>query len=263
MIKGLAIAARVLERPDLADAAGAAVDFVQRKLWRDGRLLASYKDGRAHLPAYLDDYAFLADGLLELLQTRWRSSDLEFARQLADVLLAQFEDREAGGFFFTARDHEQLIHRSKSYSDDSVPAGNGVAASVLCRLGLILGELRYVDAAERVLKAAWNGIRDYPQAHMSMMNALEEFLAPMQILVIRGAAASARAWAREYGVEYAPTRMIFAIPEDAAGLPPALAAKASLESTVAYLCTGMTCSAPMHDRRQITGALARATSGRG
>jgi uncharacterized protein len=262
MIKGLAIAARVLERPDLADAAAAAVDFVQQKLWRDGRLLASYKDGRAHLPAYLDDYAFLADALLELLQTRWRSSDLQFAQRLADVLLSQFEDPDVGGFFFTAKEHEQLIHRSKSYSDDSVPAGNGVAASVLCRLALILGELPYVEAAERVLQAAWNGIRDYPQAHMSLINALEDLLAPTQILVIRGDPGSAHSWAREYGAEYAPTRMIFAIPSGAAGLPPALAAKEALDGTVAYLCTGMTCSAPMQDRRHIAGALARTTSGR-
>ncbi len=262
MIKGLAIAARVLERPDLSDAAGAAVDFVHRRLWRDGRLLATYKDGRAHLPAYLDDYAFLADALLELLQTRWRSSDLQFARQLADVLLAQFEDPQAGGFFFTAVDHEHLIHRSKSFSDDSVPAGNGVAVSVLCRLGLMLGELRYVDAAERALKAAWNGVRDYPQAHMSLINALQDFLAPMQILVIRGDADSAGSWAREYGAEYAPSRMIFAIPSGAAGLPPALAAKEALDGTVAYLCTGMTCSAPMQDVKQIAGALAQTTSGR-
>ena len=112
MIKGLAIAARVLHRPDLADAAAAAVDFIRHNLWRDGRLLATYKDGRAHLPAYLDDYAFLADALLELLQTRWRSSDLEFARQLAEVLLAQFEDADAGGFFFTAR-RSRATHSSQ------------------------------------------------------------------------------------------------------------------------------------------------------
>jgi hypothetical protein len=143
-----------------------------------------------------------------------------------------------------------------------VPAGNGVAASVLCRLGLILGELSYVDAAERVLQAAWNGIRDYPQAHMSLINALEDFLAPPQILVIRGDADGARAWAREFGAAYAPTRAIFAIPSGAAGLPPALAAKEALDGTVAYLCTGMTCSAPLQDRRQIAGALAPTTSGR-
>jgi uncharacterized protein YyaL (SSP411 family) len=260
MIKALAIAARVLERPDLADAAGAAVDFVREKLWRDGRLLATYKDGRAHLPAYLDDYAFLADALLELLQTRWRSSDLAFARLLGEVLLSQFEDAQAGGFFFTAADHEQLIHRSKTYSDESLPAGNGVAAAALCRLGLLLGELPYVDAAERALKAAWSGIRDYPQAHMSLISALEDFLAPMQILIVRGEAGSARDWAREFAVLYAPTRMIFAIPSGEAGLPPALAAKDALDGTAAYLCTGMTCSAPLRDLKQVAGELARTTS---
>ena len=195
MIKGLAIAARVLHRPDLADAAASAVDFIRHTLWREGRLLATAKDGRAHLPAYLDDYAFLADALLELLQTRWRSSDLEFARQLTDVLLSQFEDAEAGGFYFTAADHERLIHRSKSFSDDSVPSGNGVAAAVLCRLGYLLGELPYLDAAERTLRAGWSELEQYPQAHMSMVNALEDFLGPMQIVIIRGDAAQAEHWA--------------------------------------------------------------------
>src|SRR5580704_11971117 len=174
MIKGLAIAARVLRRPDLAEAASAAVDFVRHHLWRDGRLVAAYKDGRAHLPAYLDDYAFLADALLELLQTRWRSSDLELARRLADVLLDQFEDAESGGFFFTATEHEKLIHRSKTFADESVPSGNGFAASTLCRLGLLLGETRYLDAAERTVLAAWAAIQEYPQAHMSLVNALDD-----------------------------------------------------------------------------------------
>jgi uncharacterized protein len=246
MIKGLAIAARVLQRPDLADAATAAVDFIHRTLWRDGRLLATTKDGRAHLPAYLDDYAFLADALLELLQTRWRSSDLEFARQLIGVLLLQFEDK-AGGFFFTAADHEQLVHRSKTFSDDSMPSGNGVAASVLCRLGYLLGELPYLDAAERVLRAGWPMLRQYPQAHMSLVNALEDFLATAQILIIRGDAPQVERWAAEIGAMYAPTRMIFAIPRDVADLPPALAAKRATAGTVAYVCNGMTCSAPLTD----------------
>jgi hypothetical protein len=254
MIKGLAIAARVLQRPDLADAAVAAVDFLHRHLWRDGRLLATYKDGRAHLPAYLDDYAFLADALLELLQTRWRSSDLEFARQLADVLLEQFEDPDDGGFFFTAKEHERLIHRSKTFGDESVPSGNGVAASMLCRLGYLLGEMRYLDAAQRTLKAAWQGIQQYPQAHMSLINALEDFLSSMQILVIRGEAAAAARWTTDLSRRYAPTRMIFAIPDDAE-LPPALAAKRAAPETVAYLCAGMTCSAPLMDLQEVSRAL--------
>jgi uncharacterized protein YyaL (SSP411 family) len=255
LIKGLAIASRVLRRPELADAATAAVDFIRHNLWRDGRLLATTKDGRAHLPAYLDDYAFLADALLELLHTRWRSSDLEFARQLTEVMLSQFQDAAAGGFFFTAADHEQLIHRSKSFSDESLPSGNGIAASVLCRLGYLLGELLYLDAAERTLRAGWPMLQQYPQAHMSLVNALEDFLTSVQILIIRGDAPEIQRWAAELGALYSPTRMIFAIPRDAADLPPALAAKQATAGTVAYVCTGMACSAPLTDLREIAREL--------
>jgi uncharacterized protein YyaL (SSP411 family) len=254
MIKALGIASRVLGRPDLAEAASTAVDFVRHHLWRDGRLLATYKDGRAHLPAYLDDYAFLADALLELLQTRWRSSDLDFACQLAEVLLDQFEDKDDGGFFFTAKDHEQLIHRSKTFADESVPSGNGVAASMLTRLGFLLGETRYLEAAERTLRAAWAGIQEYPQAHMSLVNALEDSLSALQILVVRGEAVSATHWASVLGKLYAPTRMIYAIPNDAQ-LPAALAAKRPGGTTVAYLCSGMACSAPLENLEEVTRAL--------
>ena len=254
MIKSLGLASRVLGRPDLAEAAGTAVDFLRRHLWRDGRLLATYKDGRAHLPAYLDDYALLADALLELLQTRWRSSDLDFARQLAEVLLDQFEDKDSGGFFFTAKDHEQLIHRSKTFADESVPSGNGFAASMLIRLGYLLGETRYLDAAERTLRAGWAAIQDYPQAHMSLANALEDFLSALQIVVIRGEASSAAHWASVLGRLYAPTLMIFAIPNDTQ-LPAALAAKRPGETTLAYLCTGMTCTAPLTNLEEVTRAL--------
>jgi hypothetical protein len=173
---------------------------------------------------------------------------------LADVLLDQFEDPEGGGFFFTAKDHEQLIHRSKTFADESVPSGNGIAASMLCRLGFLLGETRYLDSAERSLRAAWAGIQDYPQAHMSLVNALEDFLSSMQILVIRGEALSAAHWAGSLNALYAPTRMIFAIPNDAE-LPPALAAKRPSETTVAYLCSGMTCSAPLANLEELARTL--------
>jgi uncharacterized protein len=256
MIKGLSIAARVLRRPDLADAAMQAADFVRRTLWRDGRLLATTKDGRAHLPAYLDDYAFLIDALLELLQTRWRSGDLEFAQELAGVLLTQFEDAHGGGFFFTASDHEQLIHRSKTFSDDALPSGNGVAASALCRLGYLLGELQYLNAAERTLRAGWPALERYPAAHMSLANALDDFLAAAQILIIRGDAPAVDQWAAAVGAWYAPGRMIFGIPRDAAELPAALAAKGAAAGTVAYLCTGMTCSAPLTNLESVLRALA-------
>jgi len=255
-IKGLSLAARVLNRPDLTLAASAAVDFIHHHLWRDGRLLATYKDGRAHLPAYLDDYAFLIDALLELLQTRWRSKDLHFAQQLAGVLLAQFEDGGNGGFFFTAKDHEALIHRSKTYGDDSLPSGNAIAASALTRLGYLLSETRYLDAAERSLRAAWRHLEEYPQAHMSYLQALEDYLAAIQTLIIRGDATESQRWADQLKGLYAPLRMMFAIPSDAEGLPDSLAAKSAHAGPVAYLCTRMTCAAPVSSLQELSRQLA-------
>jgi uncharacterized protein YyaL (SSP411 family) len=110
----------------------------------------------------------------------------------------------------------------------------------------LLGDLKYLDAAERTLKAAWPALSQYPQAHMALLNALEEYLAPGQILILRGESALIQTWQAALGKNYAPQRMVFAIPADAQ-LPPELAQKAALAAPVAYLCTGMTCSAPLHD----------------
>jgi uncharacterized protein len=254
-IKGLSLAARVLDRPDLALAAGAAVDFIHHHLWRDGRLLATYKDGRAHLPAYLDDYAFLIDALIELLQVRWRSKDLHFAEALAEVLLDQFEDAGNGGFFFTAKDHEALIHRSKTFGDDSLPSGNAIAASALTRLGYLLSETRYLDAAQRSLRSAWGHLEKYPQAHMSYLQALEDHLAAVQTLIIRGEASESQRWADQLKALYAPLRMMFAIPGDAEGLPGSLAAKGAHLAPLAYLCTRMTCAAPVSSLQELSRQL--------
>jgi uncharacterized protein YyaL (SSP411 family) len=255
-VKGLAIAARVLHRPDLADAATAAVDFMHRTLWRDGRLLATYKDGRAHLAAYLDDYAFLADALLELLQTRWRGRDLEFARALVEVMVDQFMDRDGGGFFFTAAEHERLIHRSKTFNDESIPSGNGVAACVLTRLGFLLGKVPYLEAAERTLKAAWPLMRQYPQAHLTLVSALEEYQKPLTIVIIRGPAAEVQRWSRAIGRSRAPARMVLPIPGDE-HLPPAIAEKRAGPGTLGYVCTGTTCAAPMSGLAELEQALGR------
>ncbi len=254
-IKGLAVAARALQRPTLAEAATEAVDFIRTHLWRDGRLLAAYTDGRARFNAYLDDYAFLADALLELLQVRWRSEDLRFLIHLLEVMLAQFEDADQHGFFFTSADHEPLLHRSKSFADDAMASGNGVAASVLCKAGYLLGELRYVDAAERTLMAAWPALQRYPQGHVSLISALEDFLHSNQIVIIRGEAPEAQRWAQQLSRVYAPRRLLFAIPADAPHLPPALASKRAGETTTAYICTGMTCSAPLNELNEVARAL--------
>ena len=152
MIAGMARAARVFNRPDWLHSAQQAMDFVRNTLWRDGKLLATYKDGKAHLNAYLDDHAFLLNALLELLQAEYRSADLAFAMQLADALLARFEDKQDGGFFFTSHDHEVLIQRNKIGPDNATPSGNGIAAQALLRLSSLTGETKYAEAAERCLK---------------------------------------------------------------------------------------------------------------
>lgn len=244
-IKGCAIAARSLQATDLAAAATRAVDFIRQHLWHEGRLLAVYKGGRARFPAYLDDYAFLIDALIELLQTRWRSSDLHFATQLAEVLLKHFEDPQAGGFYFTADDAERLIHRTKSFADEATPAGNGIAAAALHRLGLITGESRYLQAAERTLRAAWDSMVAYPTGHAALLNALEDILTPPQISVIRGAATEIESWQRELDKHYAPRRIVLGIPADATELPTALADKKPLSTTVGYVCRGTVCSEPL------------------
>jgi uncharacterized protein YyaL (SSP411 family) len=245
MIRGLAIAARVLTADELAAAASRGLEFARTTLWRDGRLLATYKDGRAHLNAYLDDYVYLVDAVLELQQVRFRAEELEFARQLTEVVLAHFADEENGGFYFTADDHEQLIHRSKTFSDDAIPSGNGIAAFTLQRLGHLLGEPRYLAAAERTLRAAWPVLEKYPVSHVTLVTALEELLQPPEIVILRGEAATIEAWRRELARRFVPRRLVLAIPADAPALPAALADKAPRGAAVAYICRGSTCSAPV------------------
>jgi len=247
MIRGLAVASRALDRPDFAAAASGAVDFLRSRCMQDGRLYAAWKDGRARFPAYLDDHAFLLDGILELLQTRWRSADLDFARLLADALLERFQDRERGGFWFTAEGQDPPLYRPKGFADEATPSGNGVAAFALARLGWLLGETRYLDAAERSLRGGWASIRRSPQAHTMMLTALEEHLSPPQVVILRGAAADLPAWSSSLAMLYAPRRLVFAIPAEEPALPEALAGKRPRASTVAYICEGPQCSEPIEE----------------
>jgi uncharacterized protein YyaL (SSP411 family) len=243
-IRGLAIAARALEKPEFADAADRALAFIRANLWKDGRLLATAKDGVAHLNAYLDDYAYLANALLEMLQVRWRNEDVEWLREILDATLKHFEDKELGGFFFTSDDHESLIHRSKSFSDDAIPAGNGIAARALIRAGYLLGEPRWLEAGERTLRAGWQAINRFPHGHMSLLEALAEYLDPPEIVIIRETA-DAGGWQRQLGKLYAPHRMVFSIPGNLEGLDAAVADKKAGASSRAYVCRGSTCSAPV------------------
>jgi len=226
----------------------------------EGRLLASFKDGQARFPAYLDDHAFLLDALLELLQANWNSQHLEFAVELAELLLRHFYDAEQGGFFFTADDHETLIHRPKPLADEAVPSGNGIAAYALQRLGFLLGETRYLEAAEKTLRSAWRAMDEYPHGHVSLLGALEEYADHPEIIIIRGETGEVSRWRESAARIYAPRRLVFAIGSDVDNLPGSLAErKAQAGETIAYRCIGTHCSLPISSWEALAAELSEAS----
>jgi len=256
MIRGLAIAGRILKREDLIDAASRAVGFISQNLINEqNRLLACHKDEQARFSAYLDDYAFLLDALLELLQARWNSEHLVLAIKLADDLLENFEDAERGGFFFTGKDHEQLVHRPRTFGDDSLPAGNAIAACALGRLGHLLGNTHYLQAVERTLQAGWPAMLDFPHGHAALVTALDEYLTSPEIIVLRGSANEVEDWSATVNAIFAPRRLVFAIPATATNLPGMLAERKSGESTLAYICRGTSCSTPITSLENLAAEL--------
>jgi hypothetical protein len=257
MIKGMAQAAQSFDAPECLESAERALDFIRTQMWRDGRLFATSKDGRAHLAAYLDDYVFLIDAILELLQLRWHSDDLRFAMQLADVVLNHFADPD-GGFFFTADDHETLIQRPKPMNDDALPAGNAIAAKVFGRLGHLLGETRYLDATEHTLKNAWNGMQQSPYGHTGLLLALEEYLYPVETIVIRGTE-NLKTWHQAVGRGYAPRRMVFAIPDSCESLPGLLEDRKAAPGGIAYICEGTSCQPPITSLAELEAVTAGQT----
>ncbi len=242
MIRGMAGAGRLLKREEYVDSAARAVEFLRKHLWKEGRLYASWR-GEAKLPAYLDDHAFLLAGLLELLQARWDSAWLAWARELAEALLRDFDDRERGGFWFTAADQETPLHRPKGYTDEATPSGNAVAARALVQLGHICAEPRYLDAAERTLKAAFSSVKAYPESHAAMLSALIHALEPPDMVVMRGEEHHLAPWREELLNHYDPRRLVLVIPPKAQvqGL---LARCIPRGEACAYVCRGTTCSLP-------------------
>jgi len=246
MIRAMARAGRLLGQAEWIASARRALDFAHSTLWRDGRLLATHKDGKSHLNAYLDDYAFLLDALIELMQADFRAEDVVFAQAVAESLLEWFEDREAGGFYFTSHDHERLIQRPKPGLDNATPAGNGIAAFALQRLGYLLGETRYLNAAERTLALFWPQIEQHPSAFPSLLNTLAEHLQPTRTVVLRGPRDALEPWRAQLKQRYRPDVLILSAPNDTTGLPAALEHPASTQVN-AWVCAGVKCLAPISD----------------
>src|SRR5437763_565493 len=134
MLRSFAEAARYLDRPDYQQIAVNNATFLLHSLRKDGRLLRTYKDGRARLNGYLEDYAFLADGLLALYEASFDPRWFAQACQLMDEAISLFEDGQHGGFFDTGKDHEALVSRPKDIMDNATPAGNSEAFDDIIRL---------------------------------------------------------------------------------------------------------------------------------
>jgi uncharacterized protein YyaL (SSP411 family) len=177
MIAAYADGFRVLNDPRYRQSAEQAADFLLGTLRDgDGRLLRTYRDGRSKLPAYLEDYAFLAHALLRLHAATGDPKRLEQARALTDRMLADFADPKEGGFFYTANDHESLIARTKDPFDNVLPGGNSVAVRNLVALAAATGDARYLDAAGKALDAFSARIAASPVALPLMLVALDEYL---------------------------------------------------------------------------------------
>ncbi|MCZ2173020.1 MAG: hypothetical protein LC110_00615, partial [Burkholderiales bacterium] len=232
-------------RDDWLASARRALDFIRKAMWQDGRLLATYKDGRAHLNAYLDDYAYLLKAVLEMLQAEFDTELLAFAEALGDALLAHFEDA-SGGFWFTSHDHEALIHRVKTGHDSAMPSGNGAAAFALQRLGHVTGETRFLEAADRTLRLYYPDMERRPGGFATLLAALDEAIVPPAVVVLRGPQDQLAEWKRKISGRYWPWTLTLGLPAQAGKLPPALD-KPVKEGVNAWVCSGVKCLEPMDD----------------
>jgi hypothetical protein len=262
MIHGMATAAMVLGEPAWLASAQRAADFVRTRLFAGGRLYATWRNGVARHPGYLDDYANMLLGLTTLLQAGWRDEDARLAVALANGVLSRFEDRDGGGFFFTADDHEALLQRLKPAQDESLPPANGTLAHVLAVLGHLFGDSRYLEAAARTLRWARDAMSRQPAAHCTLLAALDGQFSPPELVLVHGPGAAIGAWLDVARAGYRPWRFVFGIANDVPLarpplLPPYLPRMVPAEqraAPVAWVCKGSSCSLPIRD----LGAFAQA-----
>jgi hypothetical protein len=259
MISALAEAGAVLERDDYLKASVACAEFVLREL-RDeqGRLLRTYKDGRAHIPAYLDDHAYLLQALTALYEAAWDPRWYEEAVRLADILIERFADPERGGFFTTAEEASRF-ERRKDLEDSPIPSGNSAAAYGLLRLALLSGEARYEEHALRVLRLLVPLAGRHPLAFGHALQAIDFHLAPVREVAIAGP--GAEALARVVHGAYRPHLVL------AGGEPdgvPLMEGREPVEGrAAAYVCEHFTCQAPVTTPEELAAALESAPQSTG
>lgn len=255
MIRGMLIAARIHNRPDYAASAFRALDFIQQHMWSDGRLLTTWKDGRAHLNAYLDDYAFLLLACVEALQTKWDNAIFNWCLELAHSLINDFANTQSGGFYFTRNDHENLILRSQTFNDDAMPSGNAIAAQALYYLGYLCANTRYLEIAQKTINAASLQLAKQPMAYAAMLNAVDAHLHSATIIILRGEQNTLQQWQQIVNQHYLPDVLCFAIDNQSAELELWQDKKPVNNLTSAYICAGMTCREPVTDIKQFKSAI--------
>jgi hypothetical protein len=257
-IAGLVRAGRTLGDPAWIDMGVTALDALRATVWQGGRLHATRRGGEPALPGYLDDHAFLLAALVETMQSRFRRDDYAWAIELADALLARFEDREHGGFWFTAHDHERLFHRTMPGHDNATPSGNGVAARALVALGHLAGEPRYLAAAERAVRRFGPSIAGSPGGYSTLLEAAGDLDRPPAIVILtddasRAGRAECAAWQAAIGRRWPAGVVVIAVGEDA----PAVLVKGAprVDGARAWVCRGMTCAPPVDSLEELAALL--------
>jgi len=259
MIASFAKAAQALDEPRYAEVAGRAADFVLSKMrGKDGRLLHRYRDGEAAVPGNLDDYAFMAWGLIELYEATFDVGRLRTAMELSAVMLERFWDAENGGFYFTADDTERTLYRQKTVYDGAIPSGNSVAMLDLLRLGRMTGDIGLEDRAAGLSSAFSGSVNAHPAASTFLMSAVDFALGPANEVVIVGGAQAddTKAMLRALRSQFLPRKVVLFRPSG--GKPETASVAGFVESmsplegkATAYVCTHQTCSFPTNDARKM------------
>ena len=250
MLSGLAEAIKISRHPAYLEAANRTEDFIFTKMFREGRLLHTYKSGTGKILGYLDDYAFLSAGLLDLFEATVNRAHLDRALELAEIMLHEFWDEAGGGFFYTGRSHERLIAQSKPIFDGSIPSGNAVATQVLLRLYHYTGKADYLKRAERILRAYYNAMENQPFGFAHMLAALDFYIQKPKEVVLVGDKKdpeTAELLTKIHSLYLPNMTLQLASPDDSLDkISSLLAGKKQFEgkSTV-YVCHNFTCSRPV------------------
>ncbi|MBI1248371.1 DUF255 domain-containing protein [bacterium] len=251
MIEALAKAGAALDEPRYLEAATQAARFVLEKMCdANNRLLHSYRHGTAKLSAYLDDYMYVASGLFALYEATFDPAWLHHCKALVDTATEHFWDDQAGGFFYTADDHEQLIARNKDFYDHSVPSANGMAALVLAKLGKLLGDAAYLDRAGETIAAGADILEKHPMAAGQLLIALQFLETPTSEMVIAADnRESAHEVLKKLNTRFMPSTLVaLAIANEEADelLAPLVAGKRPIDGQAAiYVCENFQCNAPL------------------